>query len=285
VQSPRTLSRQITFFLAIGLVITHILGAAQPALAQDIPVYLPLIHRLPDPYAAMVFVPSGNFRMGCTTNNGYCNIEDQKPLHTVFLSAYYIDKYEVTTARYAACVDAFVCTPPFRSDSYARPSYYDNPTYANHPVINVDWSQAQAFCAWEGKRLPTEAEWEKAARGSTDTRTFPWGDEHPDCTIVNAYLQGGCVDDTSVVGAYPAGASPYFAMDMSGNVREWVNDWYKSFYYSVSPAIDPPGPELGSQRVYRGGSWGDFAWSVKSRGMYAPRTWGHSIGFRCARSQ
>ena len=283
--TPHHRPLRISLFLAICFAFTGLLGAVHPARAQDIPVFLPIIYRLPDPFAAMVLVPSGSFRMGCTTNNGYCNRADEKPLHTVLLSSFFIDKYEVTNARYAACVDAFICTPPYRSDSHARPAYYANPAYANHPVINVDWSQAQAFCAWEGKRLPTEAEWEKAARGSADTRTFPWGDEHPDCTIANAYHQGGCVGDTSAVGSYPAGTSPYAAMDMSGNVREWVNDWYKSFYYSVSPAIDPPGPELGTQRVYRGGSWADFAWGVMNRGMYAPRTWGDLIGFRCARSQ
>jgi serine/threonine-protein kinase len=224
--------------------------------------------------------------MGCDSSNPAetCSSNEQ-PLHTVTLDAYSIDKYEVTNARYQACVDAGGCTAPQSVNSYSRSPYYGTSTYADYPVIWVTWHQASAYCAWAGKRLPTEAEWEKAARGSSDTRKYPWGNSAPDCTKLNYNFS--CVGDTSRVGSYPSGASPYGVMDMGGNVFEWVNDWYSSNYYSVSPSNNPQGPATGTYRVLRGGSWFYYDDVVRAarRNIVLPDDWFDDSGFRCVRSQ
>lgn len=222
--------------------------------------------------------------MGCdTSNDAFCG-DDQRPLHNVLLSAFYVDIHEVTNARYKACVDAGSCTAPNPASSATRLSYYGNAAYAQYPVINVTWEQAAAFCAWEGKRLPTEAEWEKAARGSSDTRGYPWGGTVLDCTKAN---YDGCVDDTDSVGNRVPGASPYGLLDMSGNVWEWVSDWYDEDYYDSSPGANPTGPETGYGRVLRGGSWfsSGSLLTVTNRSWFNPDQADDETGFRCARSE
>jgi eukaryotic-like serine/threonine-protein kinase len=238
--------------------------------------------------AEEVLIPAGTFQMGCDVSNlAESCFSNEQPLHMVYLDGYHIDKYPVTNARYKACVDAGGCTAPQSVNSSTRSPYYGNATYANFPVINVTWHQASAFCAWADKRLPTEAEWEKAARGSSDTRKYPWGNEDPTCSLANYVGSTGyCVGDTSEVGSYPAGASPYGVMDMAGNVWEWVNDWYQADYYSVSPDSNPQGPATGPERVLRGTWWNGYGESLRSayRNYFHPDFWDLDYGFRCVRS-
>jgi formylglycine-generating enzyme required for sulfatase activity len=228
--------------------------------------------------ATMVYVPAGEFTMG---SNDY---DDEKPPHAVYLDAFWIDKFEVTNALYKKCVDAGKCSAPQESKSSTRALYYGNSQYDNYPAINVTWENATQYCAFAKKQLPTEAQWEKAARG-TDKRIYPWGDTF-DVNKLNS-SEGG-KGDTTAVGSYPSGASPYGALDMAGNVWEWVADWYDANYYKNSPARNPTGPTSGQSRVVRGGSWGSSATSVRAADRPSTSTgatssvFGASSSFSCS---
>ena len=235
-----------------------------------------------------VLIEGGTFWMGCDEENnaGFGCRASELPRHQVTLDPYLIDRYEVTNGQYQLCVDAGVCQAqrPIPAGLYAETGQSDS--VANYPVTNINYEDAKTYCSFVDKRLPTEAEWEMAARGSGET-VFPWGNENPDCTQANSLNPlnaTACVGGIMPVGSYPAGSSSYGVMDMSGNVWEWVADVYDPEYYANSPAENPTGPESGSEYVVRGGgfsgNWSYLRNSARSfdLGFYS----GADLGFRCA---
>lgn len=240
-----------------------------------------------------VYIPEGTFRMGgMDVRSG----PDEMPAHDVALHGYWIDQLEVTNAMYALCVQAGTCTLPQQLKSQRRAEYYEDPAFKDYPVIYVTWGQAKSYCEWAGRHLPTEAEWERAARGD-DWRTFPWGEEEADGLRANFNM---LVGDTSRVGTFPLGASPFGVLDMAGNVAEWTHDFYSAAYYaSLTDAFNPLGPETSVtlRRVVRGGSLGDADINIRvpkrsavlgSDLLAAPNSKAYlgdfspRIGFRCA---
>jgi formylglycine-generating enzyme required for sulfatase activity len=222
----------------------------------------------------MVFVPAGEFTMG---SNLY---SDEQPIHKVTLDSFWIDQIEVTNKMYALCEQAEACQPPSSTNSSTRNDYYGVSEFDDYPVIYVDLNKAKTYCAWAGRRLPTEAEWEKAARG-TDGRTYPWGNDAPNNNLLNYNKNVG---DTTEVGKYPAGASIYGALDMAGNVWEWVSSLYQSYPYSASDGREDLSAT--GSRVLRGGAWYDLNSGVRSatRLEFTPKSFGY-FGFRCVISQ
>ncbi|MBN2555468.1 MAG: SUMF1/EgtB/PvdO family nonheme iron enzyme [Anaerolineales bacterium] len=225
----------------------------------------------------LVYIPAGSFKMGLDGG-----ILDQEPAHDVQLDAYWMDRTEVTNAMYAQCVEAGSCNPPAVMRSYTRDYYFGSSEYENYPVLFVSWYDAQDYCFWTGRRLPTEAEWERAARGD-DGRMYPWGNDVPTCELADF---AGCGADTSEVGSHPDGASVYGVHDLAGNVGEWVGDWYEWDYYASSEPSNPTGPISGEERVTRGGDWSDSASVLRStnRVEFGPRGATNGSGIRCAMS-
>jgi eukaryotic-like serine/threonine-protein kinase len=262
------------------------------------PIALPDGPRWPRPPAGassgtcprgMVRVPAGRFGMGSPDGTGD---HDEHPMHEVTLSGYCIDKTEVTVKAYVACVTDTGCFPALFSEATGdygpedlrrRTQFCNRNDRPDHPINCVDWNQAAAYCQWAGGRLPTEAEWEYAARGS-DERTYPWGNDAPSPQHLNVYGTTDGYDTTSPVGSFPDSASPFGALDMAGNVWEWTADWYGP--YSAAPVTDPQGPMNGTRRVLRGAGWMNLAPDV-ARAAF--RNWGepivriNTLGFRCAR--
>jgi formylglycine-generating enzyme required for sulfatase activity len=239
------------------------------------------------PFADMVLVPAGPFAMGID----HPQATDERPAHRVELSAYYLDRHEVTNAQFAAFVKATghrtaaeeAGTPESEDGiSWRRP--FGAPARPDHPVVYVTWRDAWAYCAWKGGRLPTEAEWEKSARG-TDGRLWPWGRGF-DPGRGNFWGVADGYEGLAPVGAFPGGASPYGVLDLAGNVWEWCADWYGENYYATGPAQDPQGPEAGTYKVLRGGSWINHPGSLRAinRFKVLPVERSAYVGFRCARS-
>jgi formylglycine-generating enzyme required for sulfatase activity len=255
-----------------------------------------------------VFVEAGGFLLGNASTERRVPPEE-KPQRRITLSAFRIDRFEVTNSRYRTFLDAIRSIHPGTCHDFELPGkdhtpevkWWADPEWnaPEKPVIGVDWYDAYAYCAWAGKRLPTEAEWEKAARG-TDGRKYPWGDEFPASILVGNFADEaakrleptwtviGNYDDgfahTAPVGTFPGGASPYGAEDMAGNVWEWVNDYFYELTYQTGPAENPQGPSSGALRTLRGGSWDstpDLIRITKRHRHYATYR-GISFGFRCA---
>jgi len=221
----------------------------------------------------MRLIPGGEFTMGSDDGNA-----DARPATLINVDTFYIDKYEVTNDMYAACVFAGVCRRPKQTGSMTRDSYYGDPNFENYPVLFVDWKMANAYCKWRDARLPTEAQWEKAARG-TDGRDFPWGDGF-DCDLAN---HSGCVGDTAPVNQYDKGQSVYGVYGMSGNVWEWTSSLYKLYPYT--PTDGREDPEVSGNRVVRGGGWQIFGVSgsiyTYTRHKVDASHYGVHVGFRC----
>lgn len=220
----------------------------------------------------ILYVPGGNFEMGTT------ELTYTKPVRTVDVNGFYIDKYEVTNGQYRECVSEGACQFGGDNTSNTEEHYYDNPVFANHPVININWYEARDYCKWVGGDLPTEAQWEKAARG-TDGRRYPWGDFEPNKSKANYNQNEG---DTMSVGSYSQNVSPYGAMDMAGNVWEWTLDWYADSY-NPSDTDNPSGPTAGQFRTIRGGCWYYEATFIRSahRSKQNPLYRYYNVGFRC----
>ena len=241
----------------------------------------------------MLGIPGGPFKMGSDAGEGY---PDEEPQHVVELSAYCIDRTEVTNAEYRQCVADGACGPlDLGGPVFPLPDDYDtNRTYDQYPAANVRWTDALAYCEWAGKRLPTEAEWEKGARGGCevvqpescgpeDERVYPWGDAPPTCALTIAGRHEPCRRGPEDVAARPAGASPYGLLGMAGNATEWVADWYDDAYYwtCATGCADPEGPATGTSHVRRGGGW-ESSWRMIRVAYRGPPAPDDPVGFRCA---
>ncbi|MCG3174635.1 MAG: Hercynine oxygenase [Myxococcota bacterium] len=240
-------------------------------------------------YGPMDYVPAGPFIMGCDPKQDPECEEDESPVREITLSAYWIDRHETTAGAFRDCIAAGACG----SSTYGE--YMQSATCTvgdkkafDQPVNCVSWRGADAFCRWAGKRLPSEAEWEKAARGPQG-RKYPWPSGPPLCMRAVFHAdkndRSGCGQaKTWPVGSFPSETGPYGSLDLAGNVFEWTASWYNGLYYAQAPALDPPGPQHGSQRVRRGGSFRTAAKYIRAsyRGRDEPLKFMDDVGFRCA---
>lgn len=250
----------------------------------------------------MLFIPAGPSYLGARTDYRFAE-PDERPQNRLTITAFWIDETEVTNAEYEVCVDARACSNPVFTGSASTVRYFENAAYAQYPVIGVNWYQARDYCAWIGGSLPTEAQWEKAAR-SPDGRRYPWewvgSVYNPREEIRLNYCDAECTmpyaddsfsdgyEETAPVGSYPAGASPYGVLDMAGNVWEWTADWYASDHYEDIELENPQGPDQGFDRVIKGGSWMDglnrgvpLIFRSSNRSLRPPTQAFVDLGFRC----
>ncbi|MCP9470018.1 MAG: formylglycine-generating enzyme family protein [Nitrospira sp.] len=270
------LNDTVSRLIEIALIAATMLGAEQWATAG---APSPSSHG-PDP-VPMIIIPAGEFLMGSPEGQGR---PDERPQRSVYLDAFEIDQVEVTNERYMRFVKATGHRPP--PDPFGTGPLQSIKGLEQLPVVQTTWYDAKAYCTWAQKRLPTEAEWEKAARG-TDGRLYPWGNDPPTPRRANFDREWDGQRTLHAVGSLPEGDSPYGVKDMAGNAREWVADWYEADYYAQAPDRNPQGPEKkGVVRSIRGGSWhspaNDIRAAARGRGGFALQT--HGTGFRCARS-
>jgi sulfatase modifying factor 1 len=289
--------------IIVGVVISGLMGVCGPVYALDVSdvvrEWTPEGKKLAAERAKlpahddMVLIPAGSFIMGSDKKVDRNAYSAELPQRTVYLDAYEIDKFEVTTVQYLKFVLA-KGLPPLIDWQYDGGNFQE--TMAGHPVMHVSWDDAAAYCTWAGKRLPTEAEWEKAARGE-DGRIYPWGNQPAGLSRSNYGRSGlsGPVRDRPErlllyppiisVDKYDNAVGPYGTFQMAGNVAEWVADWYDKEYYKIAPDRNPKGPEKGTQRGFRGGGWIDSTPSVRAaqRNGTDPNTKMNWMGFRCAR--
>lgn len=295
---PELVSATPTLVILPGRATPSSVAALEPPLAAGTPVNsVPagVLESLSNPVdgADLIPIPGGKFAMGSDPASDPLFWGAEAPVHQVSVAGFLIYRTEVTTAMYQKCVEKKACPKPEAKRSTSRGSYYENPEFENYPVILVSWVGATSYCQWAGGRLPSEAEWERAARG--DGGLFPWGagklngdmanfcDRNCASSLREENLNDGYAD-TAPVGSYPAGASPYGVLDMAGNVWEWVSDYFSSGYYQVSPSENPRGPASGDRRVIRGGSWYNPADGIRSvaRASLTAETAKDTVGFRCA---
>jgi formylglycine-generating enzyme required for sulfatase activity len=304
---PSTADSRLALFL---IVLTASLYQCSPSMPFNAKNHLGDTKERQGDEMTMVFVPSGEFLMGidylgmryafdlCKTGTevlgpGVCqgpSYANEMPAHPVTLDGFWIDQTEVTNRQYGRCVEEQVCSQPSETNSFTRESYFNDTAFSDYPVVWVTRDQAAEYCSWAGGRLPTEAEWEYAARGP-DSLTFPWGADFDPSRLYycDASCAYGVIDpsyddgfpETAPVGSFPNGASWIGALDMAGNVREWVNDWFA--YYTPDPQVNPDGPEEGSTHIPKGGSWLDRPDDLRSsnRGENTPDYTRHKVGFRC----
>ena len=303
-RKDRSYSKSFILLAGIALLIVSMACALTQSLGQepDKPISgkPPSRARLGDTWTytadgmTLVYVPAGKFYMGALEYDEQSN-QDEFPLREVNLDAFWIDRTEVTNAMFAAFLNTkgvetagglpwYEVSSPDAQIFVRGPLWVVEDGFEDHPIVEVTWEAANAYCEWVGRRLPTEAEWEKAARGP-EGLIYPWGDEPPNCGLVNFWTGSTfCAEGAASVGSFPAGASPSGALDMSGNVWEWTSDWYDERYYQNAANDNPTGPTSGNAKVFRGGAWesGPRNLRASDRNMDHTNAARYRLGFRCA---